>query len=43
MPKVEGSEQLGLGSAISVLTILLILLMLTPFIRDTFKEARAAR
>jgi ABC-type sugar transport system permease subunit len=39
----EGSEQLGLGSAISVLTILLILLMLTPFIRDTFKEARAAR
>lgn len=39
----EGSEQLGLGSAISVLTILLILLMLTPFIRDTFKEARVAR
>jgi multiple sugar transport system permease protein/N,N'-diacetylchitobiose transport system permease protein len=39
----EGSEQLGLGSAISVLTILLILLMLTPFIRDTFREARAAR
>ena len=39
----EGSEQLGLGSAVSVLTILLILLMLTPFIRDTFKEARAAR
>lgn len=39
----EGSEQLGLGSAISVLTILLILLMLTPFIRDTFKEARELR
>jgi N,N'-diacetylchitobiose transport system permease protein len=39
----EGSEQLGLGSAISVLTILLILIMLTPFIRDTFKEARAGR
>ncbi len=39
----EGSEQLGLGSAISVLTILLILLMLTPFIRDTFREARAVR
>ena len=38
----EGSEQLGLGSAVSVLTILLILLMLTPFIRDTFKESRAA-
>ncbi len=39
----EGSEQLGLGSAISVLTILLILVMLTPFIRDTFQEARAGR
>lgn len=39
----EGSEQLGLGSAVSVLTILLILLMLTPFIRDTFKEAKAAQ
>ncbi len=39
----EGSEQLGLGSAVSVLTILLILLMLTPFIRDTFREAKAAR
>jgi multiple sugar transport system permease protein/N,N'-diacetylchitobiose transport system permease protein len=39
----EGSEQLGLGSAVSVLTILLILLMLTPFIRDTFKEAKALR
>ncbi len=39
----EGSEALGLGSAVSVLTILLILIMLTPFIRDTFKEAKAAR
>ncbi len=39
----EGSEALGLGSAISVLTILLILIMLTPFIRDTFSEARAGR
>lgn len=39
----EGSELLGLGSAISVLTILLILIMLFPFIRDTFKESRAAR
>jgi len=39
----EGSERLGLGSAISVLTILLILIMLTPFIRDTFREARVAR
>lgn len=39
----EGSERLGLGSAISVLTILLILIMLIPFIRDTFKEARVTR
>ena len=39
----EGSEQLGLGSAVSVLTILLILIMLFPFIRDTFKESRLAR
>src|SRR5918998_515263 len=39
----EGSERLGLGSAVSVLTILLILLMLTPFIRDTFSESRALR
>jgi len=39
----EGSELLGLGSAISVLTILLILIMLFPFIRDTFKESRLAR
>ena len=39
----EGSERLGLGSAISVLTILLILIMLIPFIRDTFKEAKATR
>ena len=39
----EGSEALGLGSAISVLTILLILVMLTPFIKDTFTEARAGR
>ena len=39
----EGSERLGLGSAVSVLTILLILLMLTPFIRDTFREAKAVR
>ncbi len=36
----EGSERLGLGSAISVLTILLILIMLFPFIRDTFREAK---
>jgi ABC-type sugar transport system permease subunit len=39
----EGSERLGLGSAISVLTILLILIMLMPFIRDTFREAKVAQ
>ena len=39
----EGSELLGLGSAIRVLTILLILVMLFPFIRDTFKESKVAR
>jgi ABC-type sugar transport system permease subunit len=39
----EGSEQLGLGSAISVITILLILIMLAPFIRDTFRESKAVR
>lgn len=39
----DGSEFLGLGSAVSVLTILLILIMLTPFVRDTFREARVAR
>ena len=38
----EGSERLGLGSAISVLTILLILIMLFPFIRDTFRESKVA-
>jgi ABC-type sugar transport system permease subunit len=39
----EGAEQLGLGSAINVLTILLILVMLIPFIRNIFKEAKAER
>jgi ABC-type sugar transport system permease subunit len=38
----NGAQQLGLGSAINVLTILLILLLLLPFIRGVFKEARAA-
>jgi ABC-type sugar transport system permease subunit len=38
----NGAQQLGLGSAINVLTILLILVMLIPFIRGVFKEARAA-
>jgi ABC-type sugar transport system permease subunit len=38
----NGAQDLGLGSAINVLTILLILVMLIPFIRGVFKEARAA-
>jgi ABC-type sugar transport system permease subunit len=37
----EGDQNLGLGSAVSVLTIILILLMLSPFIRDVFREAKA--
>jgi len=39
----DGATQLGLGSAVNVLTILLILVMLIPFIAGIFKEARAAR
>jgi ABC-type sugar transport system permease subunit len=38
----EGAVNLGLGSAISVLTILLILILLYPSIRGIVKEARAA-
>lgn len=37
----EASRDLGLGSAISVLTIVLILILLTPSIRNLVKEARA--
>jgi ABC-type sugar transport system permease subunit len=37
----EASRNLGLGSAISVLTIVLILILLTPSIRNLVKEARA--
>lgn len=39
----NGAQQLGLGSAINVLTIILILIMLIPFIRGIFKEAKAER
>jgi ABC-type sugar transport system permease subunit len=39
----NGAQQLGLGSAVNVLTIILILIMLTPFIRGIFKEAKVAR
>ncbi|GAA1429281.1 sugar ABC transporter permease [Microlunatus lacustris] len=38
----EGAVNLGLGSAISVLTILLILVLLYPSIRALVKEAKAA-
>ena len=37
----EASRNLGLGSAISVLTIILILILLYPSIRSIVKEARA--
>jgi multiple sugar transport system permease protein/N,N'-diacetylchitobiose transport system permease protein len=37
----EGNQNLGVGSAVSVLTIILILIMLFPFIRGVFQEAKA--
>ena len=37
----EATRNLGLGSAISVLTIVLILILLLPSIRNLVKEARA--
>jgi multiple sugar transport system permease protein/N,N'-diacetylchitobiose transport system permease protein len=37
----EGAVNLGLGSAISVLTIVLIMILLYPSIRSIVKEARA--
>ena len=37
----NGSQQLGLGSAVNVLSIILILICLFPFIRDLLKEAKA--
>ena len=36
----DGGQQLGLGSAVNVLLILLIGLLLFPFIRDVAREAR---
>ncbi|SDD12391.1 carbohydrate ABC transporter permease [Auraticoccus monumenti] len=38
----EGAEDLGLGSAISVLTIIIILVLLYPSIRSILKEAKEA-
>jgi len=37
----EGDQNLGVGSAVSVLTIILILITLFPFIRGVFREAKA--
>jgi N,N'-diacetylchitobiose transport system permease protein len=38
----DGGQQLGLGSAVNVLLIALIIVMLYPFIRGVAKEARQA-
>jgi len=38
----DGGQQLGLGSAVNVLLILLIVVLLYPFIRGVAKEARQA-
>ena len=37
----NGAQQLGLGSAVNVITIVIILVMLIPFIRTVFREAKA--
>ena len=38
----DASTNLGLGSAISVVTIILIMILLFPSVRQIVKEARAA-
>lgn len=38
----DGGQQLGLGSVINVLTIVIMIIMLIPFLRNTIKEARSA-
>ncbi|MEX5259698.1 carbohydrate ABC transporter permease [Kocuria sp. CPCC 205263] len=38
----DGGQDLGLGSALSVLTIVVILVMLYPFLRDVVREAKQA-
>lgn len=38
----DGGQQLGVGSAINVLMIVIIVVMLSPFIRDISREARQA-
>lgn len=37
-----GDQKVGLGSAVSVLTMLIIFVLLIPFIRQTYREVRAA-
>ncbi|MEJ5945746.1 sugar ABC transporter permease [Pseudokineococcus basanitobsidens] len=39
---LDGGQRLGLGSAMNVLLIVLIVIMLLPFIRDTAREGRRA-
>ena len=38
---LDGGQQLGLGSAMNVLLIVIIVVMLLPFIRDTAREGRS--
>jgi ABC-type sugar transport system permease subunit len=37
-----GDQNLGLGSAVSILTMFIIAVLLVPFVRQTYKEARSA-
>jgi multiple sugar transport system permease protein/N,N'-diacetylchitobiose transport system permease protein len=37
-----GDQNVGLGSTVSVLTMLLILVLLFPFVRQTYREVRSA-
>lgn len=39
---LDGGQQLGLGSAMNVLLIVLIVVLLSPFVRDTIREGRAS-
>ncbi|MEP6631681.1 MAG: hypothetical protein ABJA89_14525, partial [Lapillicoccus sp.] len=37
-----GDQKVGLGSAVSVLTMIIIFILLVPFIRQTYREVRQA-
>lgn len=37
-----GTQDLGMGSAVSILTMIVILILLIPFIRQTYREVRSA-